>query len=67
MFFSLLCICARFMGPRRVIFILFAVSVEDIAPKLERRGCQHGRHKMGRTHTDLEPTMLWRGWWCAFG
>merc|ERR1719277_1762608 len=28
---SLLCICARLIGPSRVIFILFAVSVDDMA------------------------------------
>merc|ERR1740121_1087263 len=35
MLLSRLCICARLIGPKRVIFILLAVSVDDMAGTTE--------------------------------
>merc|ERR1719330_170282 len=37
MLLSLLCICARLIGPKKVIFILLAVSVDDMAKTF---GCE---------------------------
>merc|ERR1740130_1040569 len=35
MAFSFACICARLIGPRSKIFILFAVSVDDIVRSVD--------------------------------
>merc|ERR1719420_1324837 len=37
MFLSLFCICARLIGPKNLIFILLAVSVDDMAGTAEER------------------------------
>merc|ERR1719469_1079798 len=50
MLLSLLCICARLIGPRKVIFILFAVSVDDMAKtfRCERAAnCSESREGKG--------------------